>query len=223
MAEFSCFCQQRVIEAGDWVVRTIKVAASFKRFRHYFAASALAVGALAVAQLAHAQTADIDPSQLRQGDTVSAVRGDFNGDGLSDSARLIVGPNVDADLLIWLAPEREPEIKVESLAWRGAMYGTQPRLEIGPQGSLLVRSQNTAIGRWKWEETLTIAYRDSSFVVAGYTYSGYDGIDLTTLDCDINLLTGNGYHNGEVVILAPSRVRLRDWRTERDAPDICQR
>jgi hypothetical protein len=35
-----------------------------------------------------------------------------------------------------------------------------------------------AIGRSRWEQTLTIAYRNDQFVVAGYTYSYYDhGLD----------------------------------------------
>ena len=174
---------------------------------------------------ATAQTLDapIDPASLGPGDLVSMVEADLNDDGRPDIARLVVGAHIDADLKIWLGTTSSPSVVVEGIAWRGALYGTQPELTLGPQGSLMLKTQNTAIGRWKWTETLTIAYREGRFLIAGYTYSGYDGIDLTTLDCDVNLLTGNGYHNGEIVLFAPRRIGLTEWSSERDAPSACQR
>jgi hypothetical protein len=56
---------------------------------------------------------------------------------------------------------------------------------------LLVHSEQTGIGRSAWNQTLTLAWRDGAFVVAGYTRSGYDRITGSSARCDVNLLTGD--------------------------------
>lgn len=56
-----------------------------------------------------------------------------------------------------------------------------------------VISQNYGIGRNRWEQTLTLAYREGAFVLAGFTYNWYDSLDLENSGtCDVNLLTGKG-------------------------------
>jgi hypothetical protein len=52
---------------------------------------------------------------------------------------------------------------------------------------------NESIGRDRWRQTLTVAWRDDTFVLAGFTYSWYDTLDPEKSGtCDVNLLTGKG-------------------------------
>jgi hypothetical protein len=68
---------------------------------------------------------------------------------------------------------------------------------------------------------LTLAYRNTDFVVAGFTYSYYDTLDPNvTGDCDLNVLTGKGVANkpdgkgGQIklqISAAPEFVPFKDW------------
>ncbi|MCX7302108.1 MAG: hypothetical protein NTX73_17345 [Rhodobacterales bacterium] len=78
------------------------------------------------------------------------------------------------------------------VAWVGGP-GQIPWLELAPNGSVQIISGNDAIGRDRWNLTLTIAYRDGEYRVAGYTYIYRDTLDLANnLVCDVNLLSGKG-------------------------------
>ncbi len=192
------------------------------------------VGALAAAVLtfsapgaAFAQSGDagaedalVAPYDYAPGRVLSAIEADLDGDGAIDSARLVVGQDVDADLVVSFGDAERPPLTVLGLAWRGGMFGTQPELAVTPQGSLQVTAMNSAIGRWRWEETLTVAWRDEAFYVAGYTFSGYDTIELYSVSCDVNLFTGNGVRDDAPFETAPRRVRLAAW-TEDAKPAEC--
>jgi len=100
-----------------------------------------------------------------------------------------------------------------ALVWQGQMFGTQPSLDVNARGSLLIHSQNDAIGRNRWRETITVAYREGQFVVAGYTYTSRDTLDLdNTTSCDMNFLTGQWLRNGEQQLsFAPAGVSFADY------------
>ncbi len=124
------------------------------------------------------------------------LSGDLNGDGLADRARLVESPEGgDADLLILAGRPDGGEdlaLRAERLVWVGGV-GQQPGLRITEGGSLQVTSMNEGIGRDRWYQTLTIAWRDGVFVLAGFTYSWYDTLDPANAgSCDVNLLTGRG-------------------------------
>jgi len=52
---------------------------------------------------------------------------------------------------------------------------------------------NESIGRDRWRQTLTIAWRDGAFMLAGFTCSWHDTPDLANSGtCDVNLLNGKG-------------------------------
>ena len=83
------------------------------------------------------------------------------------------------------------------------MAGRATSIEALPNGSILITSHNDSIGRDRWEQKLTIAYRNFDFVVAGYTYSSYDTLDLdNTINCDFNVLTGKGKLDDKPVAVA---------------------
>lgn len=100
-----------------------------------------------------------------------------------------------ADLIIlsdWRTdPASAPLMVARSIAFNGAMWGMAPELMQAENGSLRLASQQTGIGRFPWHQTLTIAYRDDAFVLAGFSYSTYDRGAGHSMSCDVNLLTGD--------------------------------
>lgn len=153
------------------------------------------------------------------GDTFAArhiwdvVNADWNEDGRFDKALLVINPDdsSQADLYLYLSTEKGLVLDTyaPAVAWLGKMFGTQPDLDINARGSLLIHSQNDAIGRNRWSETITVAYRAGEFVIAGYSYTIRDTLALeANFSCDVNLLTGQGVLNGEAFALEPDFVSL---------------
>lgn len=98
------------------------------------------------------------------------------------------------------------------IAWRGGSYGQSPWLEATGNGSLKVYSENASIGRSRWEQVLTIAYRNNNFVVAGYTLSYYDTLDeALSGTCDVNLLTGKGIHKDKPFRASLKALPVQNW------------
>lgn len=164
----------------------------------------------------------IDPAKV-----VGFIAGDWNDDGGKDHA-ILVGPNNEDDdvgLYVFLEDNRNsPELALfkSNLAWSGAMWGNTPSLAINKAGSLQVISQNQAIGRNRWSKTLTIAYRNNDFVVAGYTFEAYDTLDPDySLSCDVNLLTGKGVKNKKPFKTTAKAIKLADW-SDQSNPEQCQ-
>lgn len=124
------------------------------------------------------------------GDALSHVDADLDGDGVLDTATLTASDGY-ADLLI--VSSRDGAITMANAAWMGAAAGTIPELEMTDRGSLILHSMNEAVGRNRWHQLLTIAYRDEAFRVAGFTYGWYDTLNPEANGlCDLNLLTGIG-------------------------------
>ena len=164
----------------------------------------------------------IDPAKV-----VGFIAGDWNKDGGKDQA-ILVGPNNadnDVGLYIFLEDNKDtPKLAIfkPNLAWSGTMWGNTPSLALNAAGSLQVISQNQAIGRNRWSQKLTIAYRENNFVVAGYTYDSYDTLDPNVgLSCDVNLLTGKGVKNKKAFKIAAQAIKLANWNEE-SAPKQCQ-
>lgn len=126
----------------------------------------------------------------------TALEADLTGDGLIDRAELYeTREGGDADMNIWV---RQPDgsldlhTKAEAIVWVGGI-GQYPSLAVSKHGSLLLTSMNESIGRDRWHQTLTLAWRDNTFVLAGYTYEWYDTLNLSDAGkCDVNLLNGKG-------------------------------
>jgi hypothetical protein len=101
------------------------------------------------------------------------------------------------------------------------MYGTKPRFEINARGSLQIVSGNDAVGRGRWNQVVTVAFRDGQFNVIGITCSQWDTLDPDFgHSCDLNLTTRKGVVNGEAV-RAPAFITLPEWKFETSVPDIC--
>lgn len=151
--------------------------------------------------------------------TLAQVEADLNGDGVPDRAILLrMKEGDDAMLVIWKGPDlQHPTVITDAIIWAGGP-GQIPELHLAENGSLQVISQNYGIGRDRWQQTLTIAYRKGRYMLAGYTYEWYDSLDLENSgSCDVNLFNGRGFLSfGQVGRKRKIRVEMRampiaDW------------
>jgi hypothetical protein len=131
----------------------------------------------------------------------------------------------DVDLAIYLSAggkaADKPSLYKVAFGWTGAMAGTGPELSLNKAGSLIVVFQNDSIGRDRWRQQYTIAFRGGDLVVAGYDYQARDTLDPNHGgSCDINFLAGRGTRNGKPIKLAAAPIRLADW-TDQSAPPAC--
>jgi hypothetical protein len=170
---------------------------------------------------AYAKDKCISPKNI-----LSVVTTDWNDDGSFDKAVLAESDEDETELFIYLSDSSTDEMKLlvhkQNIAWRGGLWGTQPSLEVNERGSLMVISGNQAIGRNRWTQTLTITYRKNTFMVAGYTYTANDTLDLNyNLDCDVNLLNGKGIKNGKPFKSSARAVAVIDW-SDASIPKECQ-
>jgi hypothetical protein len=118
------------------------------------------------------------------------------------------------DLYIHLEADGEMQLAAHArgVAWRGGMAGQQPELEIAENDSLRLVSQNESIGRDRWRQVLTIAFRDGRFVVAGFTHASRDTLDPDSAgECDVNLLTGRGIRDGRKFRTDLRALPVEDW------------
>lgn len=167
----------------------------------------------------------IDPQRI-----VSAATGDWDKDGSPDLAMLVSAPEGSDEnqaVYIYLGDGDTTRLKLKTVApnkiWGDMIVaGQAPSIGALPSGSILITSHNGSIGRHRWEQKLTIAYRNFDFVVAGYTYTSYDTLDLdNTTDCDFNVLTGKGKLNDKPVAVAGEMIFLKDWIDE-TGQKVCQ-
>lgn len=181
--------------------------------------------ALAVSILAAPGARAAEP---RLQDVLSAVTLSFGSDGAFDRAVLTQSDD-GADLAIYRgvpAPEKDaptlkPVFTKAGLVWSGQMWGTLPSLSVNGRGSLVVSSENDAIGRDRWHQALTIAYRDGRFVVVGITHDSRDTLDPKAGgSCDLNLATGQGSAMGRPVTFPAAPIPLADWSDDR-LPKLC--
>lgn len=159
----------------------------------------------------------IDPARI-----VSAASGDWNKDGSQDLALIVrpaQGSDEDNGIYLYLTGDNGAlalKSAIPNKVWGHELVGQAPSIEALPSGSLLITSQNDAIGRDRWEQKLTVAYRNFDFVVAGYTYSSYDTLDPdNTAQCDLNVLTGKGKSNDKPITAKGELILLKDWSDDR--------
>jgi hypothetical protein len=160
---------------------------------------------------------------------ISTVTLSFGDDGSTDRAVLVDNFDAGADLYIFRSIEdakpdspMNPLLVKKAAAWNGAMWGSRPSLDTNAKNSLIVKSQNDAIGRDRWSETLTIVYRGHEYLVAGLTYESHDNLDPRAGgSCDFNFLSGKGVRNGKPVEIKSGTVRLIDWSDEK-LPKECK-
>ncbi len=186
------------------------------RFLTAFATAALALPILASPATAQA----IDTANI-----IAIAAGDFNKDGVADAAMLVKGPE-DNDLWLFVADPDHRLLRLHSHAvnvvWgNDVSFGQEPSIEALPNGSLKVSSKNEAIGRDRWQLSLTLAFREDALRVAGYTFSWYDTLDeANNGECDLNLFSGKGVVKGKPITFEPQRTAITDWLDER-AQQLC--
>ncbi len=181
---------------------------------------------ITIAALVAASAAQAEPDYSRILD-VETFSAQSNGD--TDRAVLIDNGDSAADLYVYLALEpssdparpTKPALVKKAAAWSGGVWGSRPSLESTAKGSLLIKSENTGIGRDKWTQTLTIVYRNKEFIVAGLTRDAYDSLEPNSAhSCDLNFLSGKGKRDGKAIDLKLSAKKLADW-SDGDLPKEC--
>ncbi|ESQ89809.1 hypothetical protein ABAC460_10935 [Asticcacaulis sp. AC460] len=164
-----------------------------------------------------AQPATVAPESV-----ISTITADWNEDGGFDRAVLVQSQD-SVDLIVYMSDgdTMKPAAFAPGLVWSGSMWGTQPSLQLSPAGGLQVVSGNDAIGRSRWQQTLTLAWRNNQMVVAGVTTVSRDTLDLEAGGtCDVNFLTGKGTAMGKPVKVAAGGIAVADW-TDDKVPVNC--
>lgn len=181
--------------------------------------------ALAMAGLVSA-TALAGAQTIAAEEIFDAAIGDWNRDGVPDLAILAQSESDSGDTSLFIYFREDAEDGVLSLAFSGPdmlwgsggsrrFYGQEPSLRALGNGSLAVTEQNWGVGRERWTSTMTVAWRDERFVVAGYTFNSFDTLqEEEPLICDLNLLTGRGTINGGEVSFSLRAVPLSEWSGE---------
>jgi len=171
----------------------------------------------------------VPPPAVPPSKVVSATSGAWTNDGSMGRAVLIDDPdNASVDLAIYSGDVANSDSMklaafAHDIASSGNMFGNVAELRTTKSGALQVYSENTAVGRDKWERTMTLAFRNGHFVVSGLTLSAYDALDPKGGgSCDINFLTGKAKAGRKTIkVAATGGVPLEKW-TEDMIPKACQ-
>ncbi|PTM90177.1 FG-GAP repeat protein [Mycoplana dimorpha] len=154
---------------------------------------------------------------------VAAATGDWNRDGRTDLVVIAApgeGEDEDNGVYIYLADPNEsrlkPKVAAPNKLWGSlAMFGQEPAVAALPNGSIQLTSQNSAVGRDRWSQNLTLAWRNAQFVVAGYRYASRDTLAPgNSTDCDLNVLTGKGMANGKPIAVPAVQIAFEGWDDE---------
>ncbi|MBB3290281.1 MULTISPECIES: hypothetical protein [unclassified Rhizobium] len=165
---------------------------------------------------------------IAPGRIIDAAIGDWNKDGKPDLALLVApSPDDQADnpigIHIYLRDDEHSLLKLAASApnkiWGsvepGGIVGQEPSISALPNGSIAIASQNDAIGRDRWTQTLTLAYRNNNFVVAGYTYDSRDTLEPdNSHSCDYNVLTGKVTKDGKALKADAKTVTIQNWQDD---------
>ncbi|MER8485206.1 hypothetical protein [Mesorhizobium sp. M1322] len=138
---------------------------------------------------------------------ITALTGDWNGDGGTDLVMIVeTEPSDPMDVHFFLR-DREHNFLRPAGTVRGQILGewngydrpgyeasdTEPELTGLPNGSIKLYLPAMPVGSKRTNQTLTLAYRDGAFIVAGFAYNYHDYFeDNVASDCDYNVLTGKG-------------------------------
>jgi hypothetical protein len=162
----------------------------------------LSLSGFAVASGACAQAETLDTSKI-----ITALTGDWNGDGARDLVLIAeTKPGDPMDVHFFLRDKEHNYLKPVEVVhdqvtgeWNGFDQSgyensdTEPELSALPNGSILLKIPALPVGSQRTDLQLTIAYRHSQFVVAGFAYDYTDYFkDSAARHCEYNLLTGKG-------------------------------
>lgn len=118
---------------------------------------------------------------------------------------------------IMITHQREYDVAYYVGAMSDSLFGTNPALpgfttlSKNAAGSLLISSENDSTGRDRWSRTLTVAYRNGSYKIIGFTYRSIDTITMKTEECDYNLMTKRGYNKGRAVKISTEAIEFNKF------------
>ena len=160
----------------------------------------------------------------KESNVLSVIAGDWNQDKRIDAAVLMKN-NEEVEIYIFLADKKnqlQAVLYKKGIVWMGSMGGTMPYLK-SKGGSLLITSENDSIGRNRWSLVLTVAYREKTFLIGGYTYKSRDTLRPDGgHHCDVNLFTGNGFRNKKAFKVAGQKIKLKNWSAD-NIPAECEK
>ncbi|RJT36369.1 hypothetical protein D3227_19940 [Mesorhizobium waimense] len=138
---------------------------------------------------------------------ITAATGDFNRDGVTDLVMIVeTQPSDPMDVHFFLGDKEHNYLKPAGVVreqvfgeWNGydrpgyENSDTEPELTVLPNGSMKFYLPAMPQGSERTNQTLTIAWREGAFIVAGFTYEHDDALkDNAKSSCDYNVLTGKG-------------------------------
>jgi hypothetical protein len=165
---------------------------------------------------------------------VSADSGDVNGDAAPDAVMLLTPDDAageeDHGLLLFFGGKKDdgqiaPRGYYPDLVWGGlpgAMAGNRPSVEIAANGSIRLKSHNDAVGRLRWNQTLTLGWREGQLMLTGFAYGSYDTLakEARSKKCEVNLLTGQGVRevdgDKEPMTLDLEPMTVADWARHKE-------
>lgn len=166
---------------------------------------------------------------------IDAAVGDWDKDGRNDLALLIAPPAQPtpglAELRIYMRRDPDGLLLAPALvvpdsvwgSWQGwGVRGQEPALKVLASGTLAIVERNESTGRYRFTRQRTLAWRNGTFVLAGFTDATHDTITMTSMRCDLNLMTGNGVLNGKPVLFPPQTISLADSLEFSSCQDVMQ-
>ncbi|MBZ9723793.1 hypothetical protein LB524_13755 [Mesorhizobium sp. ESP6-5] len=184
-----------------------------------------------------------EPIETRK--IITALTGDFNGDGAPDLAMVVeTGPTDPMDIHFFLGDKEHNYLKPVEIVreqiggeWNGydrpgyENSNAEPELTMLPNGSIKFHLPAPEIGSERTNQTLTVAYRNGAFIVAGFAYDSDDYLQENAASaCDYNVLTGKGTSSKQqpdgstkhkTVSAEGKTIAFRDWNSG-DAFAACQ-
>ncbi|OWK19562.1 hypothetical protein AJ88_40045 [Mesorhizobium amorphae CCBAU 01583] len=145
--------------------------------------------------------------QIESQKIITAATGDFNRDGATDLVMIVeTQPSDPMDVHFFLGDKEHNYLKPAGVV-REQVYGewngydrpgyensdTEPQLTALPNGSIKFHLPAMPQGSERTNQTLTIAWREGAFIVAGFAYDHDDALkENSKSSCDYNVLTGKG-------------------------------
>lgn len=127
-------------------------------------------------------------------EVVTTTSLDLDNDGKLDNVYLVGPKQNELDLYVKLSSTEKFVVARNFVTNMSSdFFGMGNEFDKNEAGSLIVRSYNEAMGRGRWQEDITIVFRNGALRVGGYTFTSRDTIDLDEFfKCDINALNGHG-------------------------------
>ncbi|QXT41277.1 hypothetical protein [Gymnodinialimonas ceratoperidinii] len=103
------------------------------------------------------------------------------------------GTDATADLLVFAqdpSTDRRSVIAARGVVFSGPFDGQRPSLEAAADGTLLLHSEQFAVGRTPWTESLSIREHDGELSIIASAFSMLDRPAGGALSCDVDFVTG---------------------------------